>query len=294
MVRWEWPSKSWQQLRNKLTGRSVSSCMAVWQQLHANVQARYPAPSQPMVTFEQPFSQNASKPKKKQRPASGENVSSTVDRMLQPQLPLNFPSVNSPGDPASDQGVTASVLGGPQKKKRGRPSKVEHEAKVAEAAARGEIYQPTPKRKKAPRSSLEGAPNVGMVTPSMTEVGTTGEGSASKTRTRKPKSGIEETGGLVSEPTARSLGLEATAFRADQMHFEDGKAFKSTIPETQASDIESRESLSADMGGIAERTAPDTFQSTMTLRHDSTPRTDYTSYRGPSRDAVRTGEQHYL
>ena len=214
--------------------------------------------------------------------------------MIQPQLPLNFPSVNSPSDPASDQGNTASVLGGPPKKKRGRPSKVEHEAKVAEAAARGEIYQPTPKRKKAPRSSLEAAPNVGMVIPNMTEVGTTGEGSASKTRTRKPKVGIEETGGLASEPTARSFGLEAAAFAPDQMQFEEGKPYKSTIPETQASGVDARESLPTDMGGIAERTAPDTFQSTMTLRHDSTPRTDFTSYRGPSRDPVRTGEQHFL
>ena len=268
--------------------------MAVWQQLHANVQARFPAPTQPMVTFEQPFSQNASKPKKKQRPASGENLTSTVDRMIQPQLPLNFPSVNSPGDPTSDQGVAASALGGPPKKKRGRPSKVEHEAKVAEAAARGEIYQPTPKRKKAPRQALEGAPNVGMGTPSMTEVGPTGEGSASMTRIRKPKTGLEETGGLASEPTARSLGLEATAFAADQMQFEEGKPFRSTIPETQASHVEARESLPADMGGIAERTAPDSFQSTMTLRHDSTPRTDFASYHGSSRDPVRTGEQQYL
>ena len=214
--------------------------------------------------------------------------------MIQPQLPLNFPSVNSPSDPASDQGVTASLLGGPLKKKRGRPSKVEHEAKVAEAAARGEIYQPTPKRKKAPRPSLEGAPNVGMLTPSMTEVGTTGDGSANKTRTRKPKAGIEETGGLTSEPIARSLGLEATAFAADQMQIEEGKPFRSTIPETQASKIEARESLPAGIGENVERTAPDTFQSTMTLRHDSTPRTDFTSYHGPSRGPVRTGEQQFL
>ena len=246
-----------------------------------------------MVTFEQPFPQNASKQKKK-RPGSGENVPLTVDRTIQPQLPLNFPSVNSPSDPASDQGITASVLGGPPKKKRGRPSKVEHEAKVAEAAARGEIYQPTPKRKKAPQPSLEGAPNVGMVTPSMTEVGTMGEGSASKTRTRKPKAGIEETGRLASEPTARSLALEATGFAADQMHIEEGRPFKSTIPETQALNVEARESLPAHMVENAARTAPDTFQSTMTLRHDSTPRTDFTSYHGPSRDLVRTGEQQFL
>ena len=246
-----------------------------------------------MGTFDQPFAHNASKPKKK-RPASGENIPSIVDRMIQPQLPLNFPSVNTPSDPAPDQGATASVVGGPPKKKRGRPSKVEHEAKVAEAAARGEIYQPTPKRKKAPRPSLQDVSNAGMYTPSMTDVGTTGEVSAGKIRTRKPKTGTEETGGLASGPTARNLALEATGFAADQLRTDDGRQYKSTIPETQASEIEARERLSADIRENAERSALGTLQSTMTLRHDSTPRNDYASYHGPSRAPVTTGGQHLL
>ena len=226
-----------------------------------------------MVTFEQPSPQNTSKPKKK-RPASGENVPSAVDRVIQPQLPFNFSSVNSPSEPSTDQGVPASVLGGPPKKKRGRPSKVEYEAKVAEAAARGEEYQPTPKRKKTPRPSLQGALNAGM----MTEVGAPGEGSAGKKKARNPKAGPEEASGLASEPNVRSLALEATAHsHTDQMQF-NRRPFRSTIPETQASEMEDREGFLADMRENAQRTAPDTVQSTMTLQHDSIPRNDFTSY----------------
>ena len=286
MVRWEQSLKSWQGLKVILTGRSVSSCMVAWNQIHANVQTRFTAPVQPMVSFEQPSPQNASKPKKR-RPASGDNVSSAVDRVIQPQLPFNFPSVNTPGDPAADQGVTAPVLGGPPKKKRGRPSKVEYEAKVAEAAARGEKYQPTPKRKKAPQPSLQGAPNASMVPPMS-------EGSASKARAQKPKARPDEAGGLASDPTARSLALEASALATDQMQIEKEKPFKSTIPETQASEFEARRTLAADIRENAERTALDTVQSTMTLRHDSTPGNDFTFYQGPTRDSVTRGEQQLL
>ena len=246
-----------------------------------------------MVTFEQPSGQNASKPKKK-RPASGENVPPAEDRVIQPQLPFNFPSVNSPSDPATDPGVTASVLGGPPKKKRGRPSKLEHEAKVAEAAARGETYQPTPKRKKTPRPSLQGPQTLGMVTPSMPEVGTGGDGSAGMRKARMPQAGPEEASGLASEPPARSLALDATALAADQMQIHERKPFRSTIPETQASEVEARESLWANIRANAEHTVPDTVHSTMTLQHASTPQHDFTSYQGPTRDTVTTGEQQIL
>ena len=260
--------------------------MAVWQQLSASAQPRLTAPIQPMVAFAQPSPQNASKAKKK-GPVSGENIPSAVDRMIQPQLPFNFPSVNSTSDFGTDQGVTASVLGGPPKKKRGRPSKVEHEAKVAEAAARGETYQPTPKRKKAPRSSLQDTSNAGMATPSMADVGTTSEDSTGKARIRKPKAGIEVAGDLASEPTARS-------FAPDQMQIEDGKSFKNAIHGMQASEVEIRGGLSAGIRENAEGTAPDTVQSTMTLRHDSAPHNDFTSYQGSLRDLLPPGEQRYL
>lgn len=246
-----------------------------------------------MVNFEQPSAQHASKPKKK-RPASGENVPSAEDRVIQPQLPFNFPSVNSPSDPATDPGVTPSGLGRPPKKKRGRPSKLEHEAKVAEAAARGETYQPTPKRKKTPRPSLHGPQNPGMVTPSMPEVGTVGDGSAGMRNARMPQAGPEEASGLASEPSARSLGLEATALAADHMQIHDRKPFRSTIPETQASEVDAREGLWANIRANAEHTVPDTVHSTMTLQHGSAPQNDFTSYQGQRRDTVTTGEQQML
>ena len=268
--------KGWQGLNIILTGRSVSSCIAVWQQLQANAQARFTGPVQPMVAFEQSSPQNTSKPKKK-RPASGENIPSAVDRMLQPQQPFNFPSVNVTSDPAADQGATVSILGGPPKKKRGRPSKAEYEAKVAEAAARGEEYQPPPKRKKTPRSSLHGAPNTGMIAPSMTEVGGAYESPTGKKKARKPKSAPEEAISLASEPTSRTFTLDASAYAADHMPIDKEKPVRSTIPETQASEFEARESLLAGMREHA-RTAPDTVQSTMTLQHDSTPQSQFTPY----------------
>lgn len=293
MVRREWTVKNWQGLNIIITGRSVSSCILVWQNLQANAQALFTAPVQPMVAFEQPFPQNASKPKKK-RPASGENVPSAVDRMIQPQQPFNFPPVNAPNDPATDQGATASALGGPPKKKRGRPSKAEYEAKVAEAAARGEQYQPPPKRKKTPRPSLQGAPNPGMVTPSMTDIGAAGEGSTGNKKARKTKAAPEEASSLPSEPTARSLTFGGTAHAADQMQIDEEKPFKSTIPETQASEFEARESLLAQMREHAEYTAPGTAQSTLTLQHDSTPQNDITSYQRPTRDPATTGGHQNL
>ncbi len=264
--------------------------MRVWQLLQANLQPRFAAPVQPMVTFEQPSPQTASKPKKK-RPASGENIPSAAERVIQPQLPLNFPPVNPPSEPPTDQGVTASVLGGPPKKKRGRPSKVEYEAKVAEAAARGEEYQPTPKRKKPRQPSLQGAPNVGIITPGMTEVGAAGEVSAGRERVRTSKAAPEVATSLASEPTARSLALEATALAAGRMQTDQKQPFRSTIPETQFSEADTRERLLADIRENAERTAPDTVQSSMTLQHDFTPHSDFASYQGATRGPVTTGEQ---
>lgn len=218
-----------------IAGRSVNSCLGVWQNLQANARAHFTGPVQPMFAFEQPPTQSAPKPKKK-RPASGESVA--LDRTIQSQQPFNFPPVNALSDPATGQGAMASNLGGPPKKKRGRPSKAEYEAKVAEAAARGEEYHPPPKRKKTPRTSLEGAPNAGIVTPSMTEVGAAGEESTSMKKARKPNAAPEEASNLASESTVRSLALVATAHAADQMQIEEEKPFKSIIPETQASEVD--------------------------------------------------------
>ena len=265
-------------------GRSVSSCMVVWQQLQANAHARYTAPVHPMVAFEQPFPQSASK-LKNQRPTSGENVSSTVDRMIQPQQPFNFLPVNVSNDPAADQGATASALGGPLKKKRGRPSKAEYEAKVAEAAARGEEYQPPPKRKKTPRPSQQAVPNPGIITP---EVGASAEFSTGKESARKPKATPEKTSSLASTPTARNLALGVTTPAADQMQIDRGEQFKSTIPERQTSEFEGRGSLFSGMREHADYSAP---QSSLTLQHDSTPQSDLTFYQGPRRNPATTRDQ---
>ena len=211
--------------------------------------------------------------------------------MIQPQQPFNFSSVNTSSDPTTDPGATASVSGGPPKKKRGRPSKAEYEARVAEAAARGEEYQPPPKRKKDPRPSQQGAPNAGMV---MTEVGAAGEGSTGKKKAQKPKAAPEVASSLASDPTSRSFALKATAHVADQMQMEKEKHFKSTIPKTQASEFQTQESLLAGTREHAGNTAPDTMQSSMTLQHQSTPQNDFTSYQGPTRDPAITGEWRML
>ena len=288
MVRRKQILKSWQRLNSTFLGRSVASCMGVWHHLQANIQARFTAPVQSMVNFQQAFPQNASKARKR-RPASGESGPSAVDRVIQPQLPFNFPPVNSPSVPTTDQGTAAAILGGPPKKKRGRPSKLEYEAKVAEAAARGEEYHPTPKRKKVQRASLQGTPNASMAPPSMTEIEAAGDGSAGQENVRHPKAAFGEGSGPVSESIARSLNLEATALAADQMQIDEKRPFKNSIQEKQASGIEARSSLLADVGEGIDPHAPDTIQNTRTLQYDSTPHNNFTSYQSPSRGPVTAG-----
>lgn len=234
-----------------------------------------------MVAFEQSSHRNASKPKTK-RPASGENIPSAVDRMIQPQQPFNFPPVNS-SDSAAEQGATA-MSAGPPKKKRGRPSKAEYEAKVAEAAARGEDYQPAAKRKKTPRLSPQGAPNAGMVTHG-------GEGPTGMTPVRKPKAALEEASSLAFQPTPSNFGLETTAYAGDRMRFDGERPAKSTFSEAQASEVDARESLLAHMREHAERSTPHTIQNNTTLQHESTPHNHYTSYLGQTRGPGNTGNE---
>lgn len=71
------------------------------------------------------------------------------ERSIQPR-PSAFAPVNLQGQPSPAQG------GERQGKKRGRPSKLEHEQRVREAEARGEVYPP-PKKIRTPRPSMEGA-----------------------------------------------------------------------------------------------------------------------------------------
>ena len=61
----------------------------------------------------------------------------------------SFPSVNNPS-PAHGLPSVIHSPGGRSQKKRGRPSKAEHELRAAEAAARGEPYPP-PKKTRIPK-----------------------------------------------------------------------------------------------------------------------------------------------
>ena len=82
----------------------------------------------------------------------------TAERILQPR-PTSFAPVNG-----QDLIVPQSEGGdGRPRKKRGRPSKLEHEQRVQEALARGEVYPP-PKKNKTPRPS-EGGPSTAEQTP---------------------------------------------------------------------------------------------------------------------------------
>ena len=79
---------------------------------------------------------------------TGEMTTTPTERIIQPR-PVTFASVNGPGQ------ISPSADDGKPRKKRGRPSKEEHDRRVAEAEARGEVY-PRPRKPKTPRPSMEG------------------------------------------------------------------------------------------------------------------------------------------
>ena len=115
------------------TGRSVAQCQNAYGALS---QRTYESP--PAFTLP---------PRKPKRPLSGEPTL-TAERVLQPR-PVTFATVNGPGQ------ISPVLDDGKPRKKRGRPSKEEHDRRVAEAEARGEIY-PKPRKPKTPRPSMEG------------------------------------------------------------------------------------------------------------------------------------------
>lgn len=148
----------------------------------------------------------------------------------------SFPSVNNPG-PAHGLPSNLSTPGGKPQKKRGRPSKAEYELKVAEAAARGEVYPP-PKKIKTPKTpGEEGA--------SMFATGAQDEGSApsnptpSEIRTSLPKAKAPE----EHQPT-----LQATANAANAL----GQPSEVPVPETQNTEVGPSESL---LAGLQEHAA---------------------------------------
>ena len=239
------------------------------------------APYQPLSSYEQPTPVPKAK-KKRPHPSEGppiltEGSPIITDRTLQPQLP-NFPSVNAPSDPAAFQPAPGAITGEPPRKKRGRPSKEEFDKRVAEAARRGEVY-PQPRKRKTPRASAEGVAGSIMVSPGTVELSARGEGSTGRKRATKamaapaesnPYPGFAERQ-MPLDPSERNPVLEATASAADSMQVDTEEAVPSAIPETQASSFPAQESLLAGMREHAARDAPETAQSSYTLKEETAP-----------------------
>ena len=142
----------------------------------------------------------------------------------------SFPSVNSPNPAHGLPNVT--TVGGKLQKKRGRPSKAEYDLKVAEAAARGEVYPP-PKKIKTPKTPIEegvastmlGAPDDG---------GLPGNSTPSEAKKRTPKAKADK---------SPQTTLEATASAANALGQSSGAAGS----ETQSTEMVPPESLSANL-----------------------------------------------
>ena len=100
-------------------------------------------------------------PKPRKRPSAGDL---STPSHVAPGF-SSFPSVNHPSPAHGLPSVTHSP-GGKSQKKRGRPSKAEHELRAAEAAARGEPYPP-PKKIRTPSPPVDlGSSMVSMDAPS--------------------------------------------------------------------------------------------------------------------------------
>ena len=153
------------------------------------------------------------KNKKIRRSVQIGETSLSGERIIQPRPPA-FPSVNG--------GQEHLQLGedGRPKKKRGRPSKEEHEQRVAEAALRGEVYPP-PKKAKTPRPSLDAIVAMGLpgTVASSNEAGPSGSTSPTATKKKEiqftpapERSAAELTPGALSETTLQTSTTVAPPF----------------------------------------------------------------------------------
>ena len=177
--------------------------------------------------------------------------------------------MNGQDDPTTQAATTGESDERPRKK-RGRPSKAEHEIRAAQAAERGEIYPP-PKKFKTPRPSIEGgAPVAVMTTPLTTEALSPGTTSSDKKKRRgRPK----------QHPEVSKLSLEATAHAVEQMQAEAGEVPEQSVPETQAPEYTSPYHTLAEMQEYADRedtrmTEPETAESSYTMQQLSRPPLD--------------------
>ncbi|KAI9847781.1 MAG: hypothetical protein M1837_001674 [Sclerophora amabilis] len=205
-------------------GRSLKSCKKTFQYLmgeSAFAPSFTNAPSQSML------SGGAKAPNPRKRPLPPKETSTPGARNLQPR-PLAFSSMN--GNEGSPYQFSPNEdPNQPPKKKRGRPSKADQEARAAAAAARGELL-PTPKPPKtnrgprspssavkASKTGVQGntggpAPTAVMQTPGMAKPGTPGTGSAPKARRGRP---------TKAESAAKRILLEAAATAAEPSGTDD-------------------------------------------------------------------------
>ena len=211
--------------RNDHSGRSVSACQRAFN--HIRSRHAFPAPSQPPAA-----SQNMSTvPKPRKRPSAS-------DLSTPSHVPTGFSSFPSVNNPPPAHGLPAVSLSPGRKagKKRGRPSKAEHELRAAEAAARGETYPP-PKKIRAPKAPIEHGE-------STATTGASGDGEA------PGGSGASEA--MKSPPNLKpqiepQSALVATANAANQMG-------ESSAPGTQDAQPSASESLLADLQEHAAQT----------------------------------------
>ncbi|KAI9677518.1 MAG: hypothetical protein M1817_006472 [Caeruleum heppii] len=152
-------------------GRSLRSCQNAYNDLASSARHMSAENIQAHPSPQALHSSLASTSNPRKRPLPPKEPSSGA-RTLQPRPPA-FQSINgqnlppfhmSPGDDQS----------GPPKKKRGRPSKVEAEARAAAAAARGEVY-PLPRTPKQPKAPAASGPSSGSAMPGGAEAQAAGQ-----------------------------------------------------------------------------------------------------------------------
>ncbi|KAL9100175.1 MAG: hypothetical protein Q9163_004425 [Psora crenata] len=244
-------------------GRSAASCRNQFNLLTNRLSSVLAPglPGQPSVT---------PKPKKK-RPSSGPGHIVPADTSIQPQQ-YQFAPINEPGNPIAFQGLPPAQGESPERpsKKRGRPSKAERELREAEAAARGEVYQPTKRKKYTPRGSTEGAG---------AEAPAEGEATADpRKKVRNQKSApVTPMRPPMEIPALGEFGYQTAVGPGEQMQIATpGRPVRSTIPETQTSEYPATESLLAGMRehaglpgapGIRGPSQMETAHSSATLQH---------------------------
>ena len=189
--------------------------------------------------------------------------------------PVNLPAATTaPHTPAPRSGERPG-------KKRGRPSKAEREERERAAAERGEEYPP-PKKRKAPKVSLEGVPGEGILTPTATKTGISSEGSTGKkkARTKAATNTADVQNPYAPTTSEKSPKIETGRDVVNKMDIDREGIYRSTIPETQATrtqstDLPAQDSEIAGMQTLAAQSATGTMQSSSTQKGDSAPHTQW-------------------